>query len=98
LPNVPTDRRGPYRVSVVRPGSPRAEVYRAPLREPLPGIRIPLRPQDPDAALDLQDLINRSYENGRYGRGIDYRRDPEPPLHGDDAAWADQLLRQQGRR
>ena len=31
-------------------------------------------------------------------RDIDYSEDPDPPLTGDDARWADALLREQGRR
>jgi hypothetical protein len=96
---LPPDYAGPYRISVVRACRPdQVEVYRVPLRERLPAIGIPLRASDPDAALDLQDLIDRSYANGGYDGYIDYRVDPQPPLQGDDAIWADQLLRQQGRR
>ncbi|MGE3805221.1 MAG: DUF4058 family protein [Gemmataceae bacterium] len=96
---LPPDCRGPYRISVMRAGQfDRAEVYRVPLRQRLPAIRIPLRPADADVVLDLQPLIDRSYENGRYERDIDYRTDPMPPLSGDDAAWADALLREKQRR
>jgi hypothetical protein len=73
-------------------------MYRASLRERLPIIRIPLRETDADARLDIQELIDKAYENGGYDLEIDYRVDPFPPLQGDDADWADALLRQQGRR
>ena len=33
-----------------------------------------------------------------YADDIDYREVPGPPLTGDDANWADALLREQGRR
>jgi hypothetical protein len=96
---LPPDYAGPYLLSVVRSCRPdQVEVYRAPLRERLPAIRIPLRAADPDAVLDLQGLVDRSYANGGYDGYIDYRVDPQPPLQGDDAAWADQLLRGQNRR
>lgn len=96
---LPPDCRGPYRISVVRSWQPfQAEVYRVPLRFRLPAIGIPLRPTDPDALLDLQPLIGRCYEYGGYEAEIDYRANPVPPLHGDDAVWADALLRDQGKR
>ncbi len=96
---VPLPYLAPYRVCVVRGSAPRqAEMYRVSLRERLPIIRIPLRETDPDARLDLQELIDKAYENGGYDLEIDYRVDPFPPLQGDDAVWADALLRQQGRR
>ena len=58
---------------------------------------IPLRRDDRDVALDLQAVLDRCYEEGRYD-DIDYREDPEPPLGSDDARWAEALLREQGRR
>jgi hypothetical protein len=74
------------------------DVYRIPLRERLPGIRIPLRPQDADLPLDLQPLIDQVYRKGRYGGSIDYRHDPEPPLGTEDAMWADAILKSRGLR
>lgn len=75
----------------------RWEVYPAPLRELLPNFRIPLRPSDRDVVLQLQPLIDDCYRDGRYDR-TDYSRDAAPPLKGDDAQWADALLREAGRR
>jgi hypothetical protein len=97
--SLPPDRRRPYRISVVRRWKRiQAEVYRIPLRERLPAIRIPLRAADPDAWLDLQPVLEKCYEIGRYARHIDYRGQPRPPLSPDDAAWADQLLKEKGLR
>jgi hypothetical protein len=48
--------------------------------------------------LDLQALINQCYDDSWYEGDINYERDPEPPLTGDDAKWADQLLRERGLR
>ncbi len=73
------------------------EYYRLPLRERLPAFRIPLRQNDDDVPLDLQAVIDQCYESALYD-DIDYREDPDPPLRGDDAQWADALLREQGRR
>jgi hypothetical protein len=96
---VPLPYLYPYRICVVRASRPhQAEMYRVPLRERLPIIRIPLRETDPDALLDLQELIDKAYENGGYDTEIDYRVDPFPALQGDDAVWADALLREKGRR
>ncbi len=96
---VPLPYLAPYRICVFRASQPyQVGVYRVPLRERLPVFRIPLRETDADARLDLQELIDKSYENGGYDAEIDYRVDPIPPLQGDDAAWADALLREKGRR
>lgn len=90
--------RSTYQICVRRASRPEeAEVYRAPLRERLPTIRIPLRPKDCDVALDLQDLIDQCYRRGRY-QVIDYQIDPVPQLALPDARWADELLHAAGLR
>lgn len=73
------------------------ELYAIPLRKRLPAIRIPLRETDPDVVLDLQPLIDRAYAEGAYD-DIDYRKPCVPPLDGEDAAWADELLKTAGKR
>jgi hypothetical protein len=86
------------RVSVRRASKPmRAALYPITLREPLPAIAIPLRPQDEDAVLELQALLRKAYHTGRYD-GLDYARPCDPPLLGQDAEWADHLLRAAGVR
>jgi hypothetical protein len=74
-----------------------AEVYPLPLHQRLPAIPIPLRKKDADTRLNLQALIEQSYQNGRY-YDIDYSEAADPPLEGHDAEWADALLRQAGKR
>lgn len=76
----------------------RKEVYRLPLRERLPAIRIPLRASDRDVVLDIQSLIDQAYGVGRYDRTTDYSQPCDPPLSAGDDAWAEELLRAAGRR
>ncbi len=95
---IPEGHRTPYAVCVRRGWTPlEFEYYRLPLRERLPAFRIPLRETDPDVPLDLQAVVDQCYESALYD-DIDYREEPDPPLSGDDARWADALLREQGRR
>lgn len=99
LDRLPEGQRSAYAACARRGWKPfEIEYYRIPLRERLPAIRVPLRRTDSDVALDLQALIDECYESGRYGDDIDYREDPEPALAGDDAKWAEALLREHGRR
>ena len=87
----------PYMVCVFRGNQVGVrELYLLPLREPLPGISIPLRPEDRDVRLDLQQLLQETYRRGRYDR-TDYARPLDPPLAPEDAAWAAELLRRAGR-
>jgi hypothetical protein len=75
LVHVPPPYRTPYQVCVYRAAvaQPCYEVYRVPLRERLPVIRIPLRATDADVPLDLQALIDQCDRNGGYDEDIDYR-------------------------
>lgn len=83
-----------YGISVHRAARPGDyEVYPIRLRERLPAIRVPLRPTDADVVLDLQPLIDQCHERGRYHM-LNYNLELTPPLSPDDAAWANQLLRE----
>ncbi len=97
LTQYPASYRTPYKVCVHRGWKASAEIYRVPLREPLPVIRVPLRETDNDVPLDLQALITQVYRHGRYD-DIDYTVPPVPPLDAEDEAWADELLRAAGKR
>lgn len=73
----------------------RRELYRMPLRERLPLLPIPLRQHEPALPLDLQALMDRIYETGRY-ETTDYRIPLEPPWPAKEAAWAAKLLKSAG--
>lgn len=73
------------------------EVYKCPLRKRLPVIRIPLRATDKDVVLDLQPLVDRCYELGRYWQE-DYKRNLSPALPAEEAAWVNEQLAAAGLR
>jgi hypothetical protein len=97
LSQYPPSYRTPYKACVHRGWKAAAEIYRIPLRDRLPAIRVPLRESDADVPLDLQALVTQAYRNSRYD-DIDYTIPPVPPLEPDDATWADKLLRAAGKR
>jgi hypothetical protein len=72
-------------------------VYRVPLSQRLPIIPIPLRPTDKDITLDLQELIDLCYHNGRYDN-VNYRLPLDPPLPPEETAWMDGWLKEKGLR
>jgi hypothetical protein len=100
MTNVPK-KRGPheYLVHVSKKGQrPRGLLYPIRLSQRLPIIPIPLKPGDPDARLDMQSVLDAAYDRAGYDLEIDYRDEPNPPLSGKLATWADQLLRSKGLR
>jgi hypothetical protein len=81
-----------YLIMVARPEEwPRAGVWPILLRQALPTIPIPLIPSDPDVKVDLQDLLNSTYDAGGFSRYI-YDGEPEPALSPEDAEWARKLV------
>ncbi len=66
---------------------PHGGVWPISLRDRLPIIPVPLRVPDPDAKVDLQDIVNRVYDAAAY-RDYIYEGTPNPPLSSEDAAWA----------
>lgn len=91
--------RGDYRILVSRAyHRPRADVYVLGLCQPIPAFPVPLRRGETDVVVDLNTLLHELYDRAGYDLAIDYRLEADPPLEGDDAAWADALLRQHGLR
>lgn len=66
-------------------------LYYCPLQERLPVVAVPLRQSDDDVPLDLQPLIDRCYQTGRYWQ-ISQRLLTGPALTADEQVWADGLL------
>ena len=91
---IPRSFRTLYQICVHRASKPDlAEVYAVPLQKRLPSIRIPLRQQDQDVRLHLQDLLDQAYHNGRYARTLDYKLSLDPPLPRTETRWARQIIK-----
>ena len=74
------------------------EVWPIPLDQPLPTVRVPLLPEDPDVSLDLQAALTQVYDLFGYDDLLDYTRPPPGPLSAAEAEWIDRRLRTAGRR
>lgn len=72
---------------------PNCEVYPWLVREPLSKIRIPLSGPDPDLIIDLQSLVDLTYDRGQFRRLIDYNDPIEAPFSEADKTWARQQSR-----
>jgi hypothetical protein len=88
-----------YRILVARGVRlPNPQSYAFNLRQPIPSIPVPLKANEPPATIDLQKLLLEIYDRARFDLGIDYNKEPVPPLKKQDRERADTILRQQGRR
>ena len=70
---------------------PKVELYSWLLRESLPAIAIPLKRGTPDVVLNLQEVLNTVYDDGRYESTL-YETPLNPPLSDADEAWVRPLL------
>jgi hypothetical protein len=84
---------GDYRLVVSRAWHrPRADVYLFGVRDPIPDIPIPLRPDEDEPVLALNRIVHDLYDRAGYDLAVDYRQPPVPPLAAEDAAWAAQRV------
>lgn len=78
---IASQRLGDYRILICRGNErPRSNLYTFGLRQPIPTIPIPLVPSEAEPMLDLQSLLHRVYDKGRYQLAIDYTRPLQPKL------------------
>ena len=90
------DRKGSpadYYVLVSRADEfPKAMVWGFTVRDPIPTIPVPLKPEHGSVALDLRRCLDAAYDSADYGVQIDYGSPPVPGLRQSDAEWAAALL------
>ena len=78
-----------YRILVSRSiDRPNADLFRFNLQDPIPDFPVPLRPESPDAIVDLSNILNETYQRGRLDLSIDYSQDLVPALSESDQIWA----------
>jgi hypothetical protein len=77
---------------------PKGYVWPIRLPQRLPVIGIPLKECDPDAKLDLQEVLTTAYERAACDLQVDYRSEPTPRLSTEMAKWANMLLTSKGMR
>jgi hypothetical protein len=91
---MPDPPRADYYVLVCRAADfPKTAIWPFGVRDPLPEISVPLKPEDGYVMLSLQTCFDAAYDQGPYDKEVDYSRPPRIPLAGMDAMWAQDLLK-----
>lgn len=99
MPMLGDDQGAHYRILISREWQrPRADLLPFTVRQPIPDFPLPLQRGEEELLVPLNALLHELYDRAGYDLRINYRREPEPPLGKEDAAWADVLLREQGLR
>lgn len=88
-----------YRILISRSDRrPSAQLYAFSVQQEIPRLLVPLTSADEEPTLDLQSILGKTYERGRYYLAVDYTKPAQPPLSEVDAAWAEALLRRERLR
>lgn len=88
-----------YRILISRSEKrPQGSLLPFNVRQPIPTFHLPLQSGDEEPTVDLNLLLHELYDRAGYDLRIDYEAEPEPPLEGEDAGWADALLREKELR
>ena len=88
-----------YRILVSRARQrPSDDLYAFSVRQAIPDFPLPLQPDEAEPIVELNRIVLDLYERAGYDLRINYRGDAPPPLEGDEATWADVLLRDAGLR
>lgn len=72
---------------------PRTGIWPFSVRDPLPDVPVPLKPEHGFVTLPLQTCFEIAYDQGPYDTEVDYTKPPRIRLHGADAIWAAQIAR-----
>jgi Protein of unknown function (DUF4058) len=94
MPMIGVEETSDYRIVVSRATHrPMADLYEFQLKESIPSFLLPLKPDDPELAVDLQAIVLGVYDRGSYQFRIDYHQPvPPPKLSEADQLWVDELL------
>ena len=88
-----TPYQNDYRIVVSRSYQrPRADVYMFGVRDAIPNFPIPLRNNEEEPALPLNQILHNLYDKGGYDLVIDYRQPAIPPISDEDKEWLNELL------
>jgi len=88
-----------YRILISRSDRrPQAQLYAFGVQQKIPQFLLPLQSGDTEPLVDLQSLLAQVYDQARFDMAINYTQETIPPLKEEDRMWADDLLREQGRR
>jgi hypothetical protein len=91
--SIESQSLGTYRI-LISPSDrrPQGALYAFGLWDVIPTVPIPLRPSEPALRLNLQALVDRVYDRGRYRLAIDYQQALKPELSPSDRQQLQQCL------
>lgn len=86
-------KKSDYRIVVSRAYQrPNAAFYLFDLQEEIPNFPIPLRRNEDEPILRLNEIVHKLYDEGAYDMLIDYQKQPKPALSVENEAWRREIV------
>lgn len=99
MPIVGNNIQSNYRILIYRGDTrPIADLYAFNLQNVIPSFSLPLRSNDREPVINLQELLNEIYDVSGYDLVLDYNQEAVPSLSEEDKVWVDGVLKKQGFR
>lgn len=91
-PNLPKSH---YRITLVRAGTDKTDIWAFSIQDTLPTVPVPLNAPDEDRLLQLGPALQTLYERSRYELSVDYGKPPPPPSFSEEElAWMEKSLKE----
>lgn len=99
MPIIESVPKSDYRILIASSKyRPKAYLYPFSIRQSIYSFSIPLRLEDEEPVVDLQNLLAGIYKRARLDLAIDYQLEPVPSLKEEDRLWANSLLKEKRLR
>ncbi len=99
MPIVENKIQSNYRILIYRGDTrPIADLYAFNLQNVIPSFSLPLRSDDREPVINLQELLNQVYEIYDYDLVVDFSREAVPALNEEEKVWVDGVLKEKGLR
>jgi hypothetical protein len=88
-----------YRILIYRGDTrPIADLYAFDLQNVIPSFFLPLRSDDREPVINLQELLHQVYEIYDYDLVVDFSQEAVPALSEEEKVWVDEILKKKGLR
>ncbi len=99
MPIVENKIQSNYRILIYRGDTrPIADLYAFNLQNVIPSFSLPLRSDDREPVINLQELLNQVYEIYDYDLVVDFSQEAVPALNEEEKVWVDGVLKEKGLR
>jgi hypothetical protein len=99
MPIVENKIQSNYRILIYRGDTrPIADLYAFNLQNIIPSFSLPLRSDDREPVINLQELLNQVYEIYDYDLVVDFSQEAVPALNEEEKVWVDGVLKEKGLR